>query len=250
MCAALKFPIGDLSYSALFNLFRSGEVQSFPKNRDISSTYARPGKMLHFVGRGYLKVATQDPAGDEAVYLIYGPGDVFPLLPIVEYYSNDISYVALSQLKLYSLPQEEVMQKVCSNLDLSNAMFEKTLSQFATAANNIANLSYKKASDRLIYKLLTMCARYGCLHGEEILIDKIFTHKLIASIIHTSRETVTRELEKLRKKGLVKTSEHQIVVVDFNKLNAELEKPITPYIMKIIASKKQCKKHDAKTPTH
>lgn len=232
------------SYKLLFDFFRKGEIEKIAKGVSIPANDPNNPR-LHFIGHGYIKVISRNSEGEEVVYMIYGPGDVFPLLPIVSYISSDIEYVTLSTVKLFSHSQDYAIKQVCSELELSNAMFERSIMQFANAANNMTNLGYKRANERLVYKLLTMCARYGCVHDSQIKIDKIFTHKLIASIIHTSRETVTRELDKLRKKGYIKTIDHSLIVLDIDGLHSELEKPIVPTIMQRIKAKKQCKKHEA-----
>jgi CRP-like cAMP-binding protein len=94
-----------------------------------------------------------------------------------------------------------------------------------------------KANERLVYRLVILSARFGQKRGDQIRLDKLFTHSLIGSTINLTRETVSREFERLMHKGLVDSVDHEIVINDINKLHEELGNPISEYLWRLLEAK-------------
>ena len=229
---------------ALHQFFRCGETNSCQKGATLDMASKKNKGRIFLIGHGYISISSAGPDGRETTHIIYGPGDIFPLLPAVEKSNRALNYYALTKVHMYGLEQHEAFSKITNSLTLSNAMLERVMLQFANAANNITNLGYKRANDRLIYCLLSLGARFGCRHNDGVHISKVFSHRLLSSMIHTSRETVTREFHALRKKNLISVKDREVILPDAGELSSELNSSVSPYILSRLTCKKECRKHE------
>ena len=80
-------------------------------------------------------------------------------------------------------------------------------------SERILNLEYRSVRERLVSFLLTMAKRFGeKTDNAAIKINVPLKHQDIASSINSSRETTSRELGALERKGLV-SSKHTIITL-------------------------------------
>jgi CRP/FNR family transcriptional regulator len=89
-------------------------------------------------------------------------------------------------------------------------------------SERIINLEYRSVRERLISFLLTMSHRFGHETEEGVMIGLPLKHQDIASSINSSRETTSRELSALERKGLLKNEQSQILLQDVHALEAFL----------------------------
>jgi CRP/FNR family transcriptional regulator len=68
-----------------------------------------------------------------------------------------------------------------------------------------------------------MSHRFGKKTPTGLLINVPLRHQDIASSINASRETTTRELTALERKGLLTNSQSLITLIDLNKLHSFLQ---------------------------
>ena len=84
----------------------------------------------------------------------------------------------------------------------------------------VRDLSFKQVPHRLAGLLLKLGEEYGSETGEGILIDLPLSRQELADIVGTSRETITRELKKMEREGMIVVDRRLITVRDFEKLRA------------------------------
>ena len=70
-------------------------------------------------------------------------------------------------------------------------------------SERIINLEYRSVRARLVSFLLTMRGRFGKETTEGLVIEVPLRHQDIASSINASRETASREMSALEKKGWI-----------------------------------------------
>jgi CRP/FNR family cyclic AMP-dependent transcriptional regulator len=76
------------------------------------------------------------------------------------------------------------------------------------------NLEYRTVRERLVSFLLTMAERFGEISKEGTIINVPLRHQDIASSINASRETASRELSNLERRGWIETKRSHIVLKD------------------------------------
>lgn len=100
-------------------------------------------------------------------------------------------------------------------------LFDLT-TRFAKGLNGLAlrieHLSSENVYTRVISLLLYLAAHFG----SSSLVDLPLTHQEVASLTGSTRETVSRQIERLKKKRLITYKRHTIVIKNPKKLKREL----------------------------
>ena len=82
----------------------------------------------------------------------------------------------------------------------------------------IESLVFKDARSRIVEFLHDMAVEKGQKVGFEMMIKNHLTHKDIASLTGTSRQTVTTVMNELREQNLINFDRRRILIRDIEKL--------------------------------
>ena len=207
----------------LYQFFEEhGSVSIFSKNQLIWGGSGSRLTEIYYIKYGYVKVSTQDNLQEESLYVIFGKGDLFSLHALATENNDNLRFVALNRVKVYSVPVALFQKNIANNSNIAYGTFGYMLNSSVFYDSVAVNLRYTKVNERLIGGLLALAKRFGRRQENFFILDKVFNHRLIAAQINSSRESVSRELDKLRRKGLVDTKEGCIVLKDINGLCAEI----------------------------
>ncbi len=183
---------------------------------------------IFYVAEGFIKVYSINDDGEEYVHIIYGVGDVFPLIWAFKDRRRRVFYESLSASVLWRMPRTEFLEYVKANSSpVIYGLLAQMAEQFNVYADRLDNLQYRDASERVVYRLLFLAGRFGQKTKDGVVIDAPITHKLLAQSINLTRESVSREIEQLTKAGLVDTQDGHIVIKDINKLSESFSEPVS-----------------------
>lgn len=182
---------------------------------------------VYFLDTGYVKIYSISDEGHEYLHIIYGHGDLFPLTwAYMDSQPSQLYYETISDCTLWRVSRYWFTQMARTNAAISYDLGLQLAYQFRVYSDRIDNLEYKKASDRVIYRLLFLGSRFGTKQDDSLTIDAPITHEHFANSINLARESVSRELEKLEREGLLYRSDNRLVLTDAPALAARLSKPI------------------------
>jgi CRP/FNR family transcriptional regulator len=209
------------------DLFLKGQLRQYRKGEIIVRPDDEPD-MMYCIKTGFVKVYSVNSRGEQYVHIVWGAEEMFPLAWLVNRTRRNVYYEALTNCEVMQLSQAELAEKMQQDAALTYSALQHTTKQFEIYNSRIDNLEYKFASERLAYRLLFLASRFGERHGKEIRLLPPITQQVLASTINLSRESVTREMEKLNKKGLVVYNGRQIILPDIDGLIDQLKGGISP----------------------
>lgn len=94
-----------------------------------------------------------------------------------------------------------------------------TVSIFVDRVNT---LEITSAYPRFVSRLIALAGRFGVKKYGKIVIDAPITHRDIANSINMTRETASRQFERLEGKGLVEYKNRKISIRNIKRLEKEL----------------------------
>lgn len=177
---------------------------------------------IFYIETGFVKVYSVNSRGEEYILVVYGPGDLFPLLWLTRSARRSVFYQALSHCTVLRASPDALERALQSDVALCYEMTERAIDQHGIFIDRINNLQYRFARERLVYCLLYLARRFGVAMGTEYEISLRISHQVIASNINLSRESVGREIDRLVRKGTVAMRGGHIVLKDIPSLVAEL----------------------------
>src|SRR5690606_17504447 len=86
------------------------------------------------------------------------------------------------------------------------------------AERMIASLLFKSSRQRIVEFLLDLADEYGQKVGFETLVKEFFSHKIIAGLTATSRQTVTTVLNELKRKNIINFDRKRLLIRDLELL--------------------------------
>lgn len=202
-------------------LFEGARTFTFPKGEMIQ----RPGedpRGIYRITSGLVKVFAINNQNEEYIHIIYRPGEIFPLSSLIGKEANrSVFYGAMTDTEVQCIPINKFFERLKTNAAFSYDILGLVLKQFNTYADRIDNLEYKFARERLAYRLLFLAARFGEKTKQGVVLPQM-TQKDLAASINLSRESVTREIERLRQQNVIKYDKEVIVLTNIEALSREI----------------------------
>jgi len=161
-----------------------------------------PGVQLLAVEHGFVVLRTA-PAGPRPsiVTADAGAGDV--LLPP----TGEEVLFPLVPSRLIGL-DAAALDRVLEQPRAARFLLESIATSLAHEQEALGNLAHTRHVERVRRKLLQLAERYGRVAHDGIRIDFPVSHTLLAEMIGSSRETVTRALHELEQTGFVARRGH------------------------------------------
>jgi CRP-like cAMP-binding protein len=208
-------------------LFSQGLRVKANKSDVIMGNEQKPNGVYYIVS-GYVKVYSISNLGDEHVHIIYGAGELFPILwaylgiePSARYYT------AISDCKLLRIPREHFTDNVRTDAEIGYDFSQQLAQQFRVYTDRVDNLEYKKADERVAYRILFLASRFGTKQPDgSVSIEAPITHEIFASSVNLARESVSREFQRLVHQEIVVWEGHRLVIHDVEALARKLSRPI------------------------
>lgn len=198
-------------------------LASFFKLKGKSLTYKKGRRLLNsdvtekiiYVKSGYLAAHTaMQPAQTRArAYYTFGPGDIIQVRALIGKTRLELVYSTLTNATIYTIPVDVMWQEMLKNTEIAAALVRDVVTQNELHVRRIENLSYRYASDKLIYRILNLAERFGVGKNETVYIRIPVTHRELGMFINMARESVSREMEKLVSRGLISYERQHITIL-------------------------------------
>lgn len=210
--------------SELVKFFLKYPSKTYKKGQMILNMDVLEHPYLYYIEKGYIRVYTLLPTGTQKTYIFYKPGEGFPIIWTFNHINKHLFYEAMDPVVLRKIPRSEFMDFIEDKPEVLFEVIHRIVDIHNIYVDRVDNLEYSNSYARLISRLLFLGTRFGEEKENEVIIRIPMTHADIANTIALTRETVSRDMEKLLKKGLIGKSKHLIVLKDILKLKEELER--------------------------
>jgi CRP-like cAMP-binding protein len=167
---------------------------------------------------GFVKAYSITKYGEENLLLVRGSGSVFPLIWAFTGEHRSVSYEAMEETSLWRVGKAEYVEFLEKNPDVLPIILDMALEAYRLHSERVMTLSYRTARERIVSFLLVTASRFGVEKGGIIEINAPFRQTDIASSVNATRETTSRELNTLRKKGLLTSTNGHIGIKDLESL--------------------------------
>jgi CRP-like cAMP-binding protein len=216
---------------------QTAELVDFFRKKGFTATYQkgdyiiRPGEQppgVFYISQGIVKAYDITRYGDENLLIIRKDHEVFPLIWAITGQERHIIYRALATTTTLRVDRPVFVEFMRRNPTVLAPLMDMTMEMYRLHSERIMNLEYRSVRERIISFLLTMSHRFGVERPSGLLIDVPLRHIDIASSINSSRETTSRELSGLERKGLISKESSRIVLKDLEKLQSYISRSSDP----------------------
>jgi CRP-like cAMP-binding protein len=166
---------------------------------------------LYIVKDGRVRILSLSDKGGETILHILKPGAIFGELLLSEE-KRALTAVAGTDVQVTVIPKGSLVELLSSIATVSRNFIRLLSSRLAKVEKEFADFGHTWSYHRLSRVLLGLCDEHGQETPKGTLIPLRLTHEDIANLIGTTRETVTTQLNRFRRMGLVKRQAGFLVV--------------------------------------
>lgn len=204
----------------LVELFKAhGIRQVFAKNEYI----IHPGEMppgVFYIEEGLVKAFDITKYQEENLLVIRKEHEIFPLIWALTGIEKSFIYQALAPTTTWLISRKALTEAIEKDADLLAPLLDMSLKMYRLHSERIFNLEYRTVRERLVSFLITTAENFSSNQTKDgIKIEIPLKHQDIASSINSSRETASRELAALERKGLISSKQSMITITNLEGLN-------------------------------
>lgn len=173
-----------------------------------------PGQMLYLIETGQVRIYVQDEEGQETSVIVYGPGEIFGELAVIDGLPRSASAVAMEDTIVYMLNRDSFREHM-RNLPQLALNFMKALSvRVRYSTQQVGSLTLLDVPGRLARKLLELAQQHGSVEPGGVRINLTLTQSDLGALIGTTRESINKTLGQFRRQGFIRTERGHITILD------------------------------------
>jgi CRP/FNR family transcriptional regulator len=206
----------------LDTFFRTHTRLQFKKGETIIRPEDEPTGVF-LIEWGFVKAFNITKYGEKNLLSIRGTGSVFPLIWAFTGEHRQITYQAMEPTSLWRVSKTDYRDFLDRNPDIMPVILDMAIEAYRLHSERVMTLSYRTTRERIMSFLVANSKRFGILNKDgSMTIHVPFRQIDIANSVNATRETTSRELNGLKRKGIISMTDHKIVVHDLDALKAEL----------------------------
>lgn len=176
---------------------------------------------------GRAKIASFTEEGKQAILAFIEPGEIFGELALLGGTEREEYAEAVEKSTVILMPSDVVQELVAQYPLVSQGVTKLFGLRRRRIERRLKYLLFRSNRERLISLLVELAEQYGEPSDEGMRLKIKLSHQDLASVIGSTRETVTMLLGELQTEGLLKIGRRKILLTDPEKLSGSI-RPKTP----------------------
>ncbi|HKS30004.1 MAG TPA: Crp/Fnr family transcriptional regulator [Pyrinomonadaceae bacterium] len=201
-----------LSQPTLMQFAASSSSYDYRRRRFIYKS-GDSADSLYVIEHGRIKLCRiEEGTQREAVIDILPAGSLFGDSALYADGQRENCAVAYEQVRVVRIPVGEFKRGMAENHELYDYTFRLIGQRLSRAERRVADFALDAIPARLEKLLVDFSRRYGVNENEGVLIDIPLPHREIASIVGSTRESVTVRLNAMRREGIIDFVNRKILI--------------------------------------
>ena len=187
-----------------------------------SETKFKKGEYIFFEGEtgdkffiikdGQVKLTKMIKNGDEQILNIFSNNDIIAEIVAFDKGNYPASAITMTDTQVIVFDQSKLENLILKHPTIGVKLLREMSGRLRRAQQNVRDLALKDSSARVAGLLIFLAEKYGKKKKDKIVLDISLTQQELASMIGSSRETVSRVLGKFETEGLIQTSRKKIII--------------------------------------
>jgi len=208
-----------LKESQAFEEFiKFGEKKTYQKGTIIVNQGEKV-ENIYYLNKGRVKVMLFTDLGEEKLLWYVSEGNILGDVPFFCKLPSYGAIIADEDCEVFVNDNNSLLKAIQSDPKIVNNMFISMAKRISLLINQVEDAAFNNPIIRISKLLYLLSKQFGqkCSSGTEL--NLTITHKEIATITGLHRVTVTNEINKLKKEGIIKIPKRgHLVITDIEKL--------------------------------
>lgn len=172
-----------------------------------------PGQSLYIIESGTVRIFSLSETGQELTVNLYGPGEVFGEMAILDRRNRSAGAVCLERTVTHTLHRDAFLRCAERTPALALGVVKLLIARLRYTTTHLESLAFLDVHGRVAAKLLELGERSG---GQQlgVELDVRLTQGELATWVAASRESVNKVLSSFRDQGLISVDGQVITILD------------------------------------
>jgi CRP-like cAMP-binding protein len=176
------------------------------------------GDALFGIRRGTIRIETGTETGERLTLNVLGAGDVFGEIALLDGHRRTADAVAGEDCEMFVVRRTEFLRFVERNARISLRLIELLCQRLRWMSARMEEVSLLPVSARLARRLAGLALDFGT--------ELTITQGQLSEFVGAARETVSRQLQIWRGKGIVDLRRGHIIILDGRRLAVEARQEV------------------------
>lgn len=181
-----------------------------------------PLDRVFFIHSGKIKICKSDQSGKEQLISVLEPGEMFPHAGFFRRGNFPAHAEVMEDANLIIIPIDKFEEILISYPELCIKLFKVLGEKIVDLQGRLEAQVLHNTFEQIILLLIRLCKTNGVMTGGRYRLTTQFTNKELANMIGTSRETVSRTINHVKKKDYIVLDENGYYLIDQEALQREL----------------------------
>lgn len=220
---SLSEKLGLLSEVALFAGLNDGDIAAIGHATTMTHCVRGqqilapddPPDRIHIIKKGRVRVYRISPDGKQLTLDIYERGTILGDMGLLGQDRLPEAYAeAIDEGVICTITPDE-LRKLIERYPIIGVNIIRHLSRrLQSAERELEAMAYQRVDQRLARRLIDLASRFGVETERGTLIQANLTQQELAEMVGTTRETLAHTLGDFRRRGLLDTAHHKVVIRD------------------------------------
>jgi CRP/FNR family transcriptional regulator len=201
--------VAEVDVSAHAGIFT---VAAYPRKASILDG-SDTERIVFLVKRGIVRLARLSEDGKEVTLALLGPGDLFGEETLFAGEPRTTVALAVDDVLVCSAHADDLLAIMQGDATMALNVAKTINTRLGATIDIVEDVAYARIPDRIMHALERIASAYGTAVDGGVRITIRLTHSEIASLIASTRETVSLELSRLTARNLVRYDNQHIVLV-------------------------------------
>ncbi|WP_071394548.1 Crp/Fnr family transcriptional regulator [Bacillus tuaregi] len=211
----------ELSDNETANIYKIAQYRIYKPKKYICMQ-GTPLTKIFILHSGKVKFFRSDSLGREQIMSFLEAGEMFPYVGFFRSGKHPATAKVIEEVHMTILPIYQFEKILLSNpemcIKLFNILGEKIVDLHARLEEQILHNTY----EQIILLFIRLCKSNGVKYGDYYKLTTHFTNRELAHMIGTSRETISRTVNLLKKKGFLRLDEDGYLILNPVHLQQEI----------------------------
>jgi CRP/FNR family transcriptional regulator len=184
-----------------------------------------PPDRIHIIKQGRIRLYRTTPDGKQLTLDIHEKGTILGDMAMLGQDRVPEAYAeAIDDGVICTIAPDELRSLIERYPIIGINIIRHLSGRLQAAERELEAMAYQRVDQRLARRLIDLAARFGVETERGTLIRARLTQQELAELVGTTRETLAHTLSDLRRRGILDTEHHQVVIRDAERL-AEIADP-------------------------
>jgi CRP/FNR family transcriptional regulator len=184
-----------------------------------------PPDRIHIIKQGRVRLYRTTPDGKQLTLDIHEKGTILGDMAMLGQDRVPEAYAeAIDDGVICTIAPDELRSLIERYPIIGINIIRHLSGRLQAAERELEAMAYQRVDQRLARRLIDLAARFGVETERGTLIRARLTQQELAELVGTTRETLAHTLSDLRRRGILDTEHHQVVIRDAERL-AEIADP-------------------------